>query len=1049
MINWFARNGVAANLLAALLLVGGIGAILNIKVELFPQFSLDNITITVPYRGASPEEVETQVIKRIEERIQDVEGIKELTSVASEGVGTVFAEIEKGYDARQVLDDIQSRVDAIDTFPVETERPIVQELLIKREVLGVNVSGPADERTLKELAERVREELLLLPGITQIEIQSTRSYEIAIEVREEALRRHQLRFEDISAAVQRHSIDLPGGTLKTQGGEILLRTQTQAYEREEFENIPVLVKPDGTRVLIKDVAEVVDGFIDERLVTEFNGQPSVGMTVYEVGEQNPLEIAAKVKTYIEELNTKMPPGIEVTAWRDITFYLWGRLNMLINNGAIGLVLVMLVLGLFLRPSLAFWVTLGIPISFMGAFMVLPWLGVSLNLISLFGFILVLGIVVDDAIVVGESVFSEFQNTHPQSYGERVGASVRGTHAVSVPVTFAVLTTAVAFTPLLNLPGFQGKFLKAIPLVVIPTLLVSLLESKLILPYHLSLCKVGNRDKRERLGWLWKVQRMVADGLEYHIHHHFKPILRLALAWRYATLALFIGILVGVMALFQAKIIRFTPFPAVPSDYIFVNLVYPDGTPSETTEQGLAKVVAALDQITQDTIEAGRGNPFEHRLVELGTSIRGGGPGGSNLSTEGHLASVVVELRKSEERDRQDNAVALANRWREAIGPIPGIKELSFASQAAGGQGEPVNIQVTARNPADLRPLANEIREVLGRYPGIFDISDNLNDGQREIKLRVKPAGEVLGLSQADLGQQVRAAFFGLEPQRVQRGREDVRVMIRYPREQRDSLSDLENLRIRLPDGREVPFQEVAEAEIGTGYASITRVNRQRVVNVIADANKSDPSFDLQAVKKDLTDNVLPGIMNHYPGARYSMEGESREAAEGNQALLASGLVVLLVIYGMLAVPFRSYLQPLIVMSVIPFGLVGALLGHLVMGYPVSTLSIYGIMALTGVVVNDSLVLVDFINRQVREGQPLMEAVRDAGGRRFRPILLTSLTTFCGLIPILLERSLQAQFLIPMAISLSFGIVFATFITLLLVPALYTILEDLKHTTAKL
>lgn len=1050
MIAWFARNGVAANLLAFAIFIAGVAGMFSVKVELFPQFSLDRILVSVPYRGASPAEVETQVIERIEEAIQDVEGIKEIVSTASEGLGSVVAEVETGYEPREVLDDIKSRVDAISTFPTETERPVTQEILIKREVIGVNVSGETDERTLKELAETVRNDLLKLPGITQVEVETARAYEIAIEVSEDTLRRYNLRFDDIVHAIRQFSIDVPGGNLRTRGGEILLRTQGQAYVREDFLDIPVVVRDDGSRLTVGDVATVIDGFEDEVSITKFNGLPTVGLTVFEVGDQNPLDIAEKVKAYVEEKQAELPEGLVISSWRDISVYLQGRLNMLISNGLIGFLLVLLVLGLFLRPSLAFWVTLGIPISFMGTFALMPWMDVSVNLISLFGFILVLGIVVDDAIVVGESVFTEFQGKGSRleaTRTARVNAAIAGTKAVSTPVTFAVLTTAVAFTPLLNLPGFQGKFLKAIPLVVIPTLLWSLVESKLVLPYHLSLCKVGQHRSPEQLGWLSRMQRAVADGLERFVEKVYRPLLQITLAHRYAAVAAFIGIFILSLALVEAKVIRLMPFPPVPSDYIFVNLAYPDGTPIEVTRRGLERVESALDTVIGQIEADGRENPISHQNSVLGRAIGGGGPaGGSASGVQSHLATFIVELKPGEDRSRKDNAVALANRWRETIGQLPGIKELNFAAEAAGGQGSPVNIQVTSGNRGDLRPIANEVKAVLQTYDGLYDIADNLADGQSEIQLDIRPEAEVLGLSQADLGQQVRAAFFGIEVQRVQRGREDVRVMVRYPQEERASVADLEQLRIRTPDGREVPFQEVAEAEIGNGFASIRRVDRERVVNIFANANKSDPDFDLERVKEELTEpgGVLDTILSNYPEASYVMEGESQEAAEGNAALMTGGLLVLVAMYAMLAVPFKDYFQPLIVLVAVPFGLVGAILGHWIMDRPISMLSAYGIMALSGVVVNDSLVMVDFINRQFRGGRPLLDSVRDAGASRFRPILLTSLTTFCGLTPILLERSLQAQFLIPMAISLSFGILFATGITLMLVPASYIILEDMKN-----
>lgn len=1042
MIKWFANNGVAANLLMLIICGGGLASMFfKTKIELFPQFSLDTITIQVPFRGGAPEEVEVNVIQRIEERIQDLEGIKKMTSTAVEGRGVVSLEVDQGYDARKLLDDVKVRVDAIDTFPEETEKPIVEELLIKREVIAVAIYGDTDERTLKQLSEEVRDDLVAIPGITQVAITGIRDFEIAVEVSESDLRRYGLTFQDVVDAVRRSSIDLPGGTIKTGGGEILLRTMGQAYTGEEFESLVLLTADDGTRLTLGDIATVNDGFTDDELLTVYNRQPAVTLMVYEVGTQSPLDISAKVKQYVADKQLELPVGISIDYWRDSSFYLWGRLNMLIENGIIGLALVLVVLTLFLRPSLAFWVTLGIPISFLGTFLIMPWLDVSVNLISLFGFILVLGIVVDDAIVVGESVFTTFQREGPG-----VQSSVRGAQAVSVPVTFAVLTTAVAFTPLLNLPGFLGKFIYAIPMVVIPTLLFSLVQAKLILPYHLSLCKVGDRH-RENLNWFQRMQRKISDGLEWHIDNHYRPMLRWCLNNRYLTFAGFTGLFILVIALMAGGWVKRVEFPNVPSDYISVKLVLPDGAPAQSTRAALDQITDALYAVVNDSKAAGRANPIENIKTTLGQSGFGGGPGGSpGGSASSNIGEVVIEMLKSENLADEDSAVVFANRWREKIGIIPGVKELTFNAVAAGGQGSPVDVQVSGGTLDDLRNFANDLKAKLAEYDGIYDIRDNLSDSQKEIQLDIKPSAEVLGLSLGQLGRQVRQAFFGEEAQRIQRGRDDIRVMIRYPEEERRSLGNLEDMRIRAPDGREVPFSEVAEAELGRGYAAITRVDRERVVNIFADADKD--RIDLNAVNRDLREEIVPELLEKYPSLRASFEGEQREVRESNNVLLSNALLVLFVVYALLAIPFRSYLQPLIVMVVIPYGLCGAVGGHVIMGLfredgmPISRLSMFGMLALAGVVVNDSLVLVDYINRQRKKGIPLKDAVWESGAARFRPILLTSLTTFAGLSPILLEKSLQAQFLIPMAVSLSFGIVFATFITLILVPAIYLILEDI-------
>lgn len=1082
MIAWFARHGVAANLLMVLILVGGYFSLQNVKIELFPEFSLDTISISVPYPGAAPEEVEQQIIERIEEKIEDLRGIKEVNATASEGFGVVLVEVESGYDARRLLDDIKTRVDSISTFPEDAEKPIIEETLIKRQVINIAVHGDMDERSLKEYAEEIREELILLPrkyavpemglpelvrlaftgnfqqivenvfvkpsDISQVEVSGVRDYEIAVEVSEETLREHGLTFQQVVQRVQTGSVDLPGGTLKTPSGEILLRTKGQAYRGDEFEQLVLLTHADGTHLTLGDVASVNDGFTDSALRTTFNGEPGAVLIVYEVGSQNPLDISRKVKQYMVDKQAELPEGVTISTYRDSSFYLWGRLNTMISNGVVGLILVLGVLTLFLRPSLAFWVTMGIPISFLGTVLLMPFIGLSINLISLFGFILVLGIVVDDAIVVGESVFTEFQKSKEPG----TEAAIRGTEAVAMPVTYAVITTMVAFTPLLMLPGFQGKFLIAIPLVVIPTLLFSLVESKLILPHHLSYCHVGDKQQRGSLNPVLKFQRYVSDRLERGIDYYYRPVLKLALDYRYITLAVFSTLLIITIALIAGGWIKVVPFPKVPSDYIFAQLSYPEGTPEAVTKRGIQQIERAIEVVSKQSLDAGRPDPFGGVRVSLGTISSGSGPGGIGSSrSSSNIAEIEVELAKDENRPDEDSAVKLAERWRNAIGSVPGSKSLIFRAVATGGQGDPVDIRVSARSLSDLRAISDELKEALSGFDGITDIRDNLADSQQEIQLKVLPKGEMLGVTQASLGSQVRAAFYGAEAQRVQRGRDDVRVMVRYPRQERESVGDLLNMRVRTPSGVELPLEEVAEVQTGLGFATINRVDGRRVANVITDAEKE--KIDLNAVKREMEEEIVPAILAKYPGSQADFVGESQEVAEGNAALMSKTLLVLFIMYAILAIPFRSYLQPAIIMFVIPFSLVGAVAGHFLVGWfkgtfpealPLSRLSLFGLVALMGVVVNDSLVLVDYINQRRQQDGSLLEAVWNAGAARFRPILLTSLTTFAGLAPILLETSLQAQFLIPMAVSLSFGVAYATILTLLLVPAVYLILEDIKQ-----
>ncbi|MDP4610954.1 MAG: efflux RND transporter permease subunit [Opitutales bacterium] len=1070
MIRWFTENGVAANLLAGIVIVAGLFAASSIKLELFPELDLDIVSVAVPYPGAAPEEVESGIIELIEDRIQDVEGIKKVTATAAEGYGSLAIEVERGYDATEIADKIKVRVDAIDNFPEEAEEPTVEELLIRNEVISLAIFGDTDPKTLKDIAEFIRDELSNKEGITQVDIKGIAEFEISINVSELSLRQYGLTFDHVVQAIRSTSIDIPGGSIKSRGGEILLRTTGKAYEGAAFGDIPVITLPDGSAVYVRDVATVDDGFVDDPLVTEFNGKRAVLLRIFAVGDQSALDVSAQVQAFAKTIDDQLPNGIEVEAFRDFTYYLKGRLQMLIENGIFGLILVFLVLTLFLRPSLAFFVMLGIPISFLGSMLFLPALGISINLASLFGFILVLGIVVDDAIIVGESVFTQFQ----KHGGPGVAASVAGTKKVSIPVTFAVLTTIVAFLPILTIPGFLGKFFFPIPVVVIATLIWSLIESKLVLPYHLTLCKVGGGD-RENLGWLRRQQRKIADGLERFIESTYRPFLNRAIRFRYATAASFIGLLIIMIGMLVGKHLPFVFFPPVPSDYIVAKLVMPEGTPLELTTRAIQQMERGLNELIKETKDKGYGEPFDNAVITIGGQpFEGsGGPMGDSFSQgDTNLAEIAVELVKREDLPGGGDIEALsapnlANRWRELIGPIPGTKEVAFNANAAGAAGMPIDIQLTGRDFKALQAASEAIKAKLATYEGLFDIKDNYSSGKREIQLDLHTTAEPLGLRQADLGRQVRAAFYGVEAQRIQRGRDDIKVMVRYPLDERRSVENLEDLRIRTPDGTEVPFDAVADFEITEGFSKITRIDRRRVLNIIADADKS--VADLGLIKASLsgksqfnfkaklmfwkesepTVSFLDEIVAEYPGVSWSFEGEAREQADIFASLQKMTFIALFIIYALLAVPLKSYIQPVIVMIVIPFGLIGAIGGHMLMGQPMSILSVLGFVALAGVVVNDSLVLVDFINQERAEGMPLREAIEKSGALRFRPIILTSLTTFAGLLPVLFEKSLQAQFLIPMAISLSFGVLFATFITLILVPAFYTILEDIREGAIRL
>ncbi len=1038
-IDWFARNSVTANLLMFGIITAGLISISGIKKEVFPELNTDSITISVAYRGAAPTEVEEGVCVKIEEAIQDIEGIERIRSTAAENLGTVTAEVEHGYAVQDVLDEIKMRVDGIETFPLETEKPVIKEFIMRNQVINIAISGDTDERSLKAIGERMRNELLVYPNITQVELTNVRPYEISIEVSEADLRRYGLTFDEVVRAVRRSSLDLPGGSVKTGGGEILIRTKGQAYHGTEFDKILLRTAPDGTRLYLGNVAAVRDGFADTDQSARFDGKPTAILKVFRVGEESALEVAAAVQEYLVEARLRVPGGISLTTWQDDTKILKSRLDLLLRNGRMGLILVFISLALFLRLRLAIWVSVGLVISFFGAFWLMPIYDVSINLISLFAFIVVLGIVVDDAIVVGENVYSFLEKG-----AKPLDAAIEGTKQVAVPVVFAILTTIAAFWPLLNVEGTMGKVMKVIPIVVISTLTFSLIEALFILPAHLGHSSFMTEKKNPGL-WA-RFQRYFSDRLQDFIHKLYKPTLEWALDFRYTSVAVGVGTLLLTFGLIAGGWIKFIFFPAVDADNVVALLTMPRGTPAEATAAAVKQLEQSALQLRKE-IEQGNGTDeapiFNHILASVGQQpfrVRSSRHNGAVDATfsEAHLGEVNIELAPSE--IRQYSSPEIARRWRKLNGPIPDAVELTFTASLMSS-GEPINVQLSGVNYQELTAAAEKLKAKLRQYNGVYDISDSYRAGKQEIELSITPEAENLGLSLFDLGNQVRQAFYGAEAQRIQRGRDDIRVMVRYPAAERRSLGDLENMRIRVTGGGEVPFSTAANARLGRGYATINRTDRQRTISVTADVDlKIAVPNEILA---DLRQNYLPQLVADHPSIAYTFEGEQREQRRTIAGLKRGFFIAMIMIYGLLAIPFRSYLQPLIVMSAIPFGIVGAVWGHVLMGMELTILSAFGIVALTGVVVNDSLIMVDFINQARQTGVPLAQAIRDAGVSRFRPILLTSLTTFLGLTPLLLEKSVQAQFLIPMAVSLGFGVMFGTFITMVLVPTLYYILEDYK------
>ena len=1055
-IMWLAGNPVAANLLMVLIVVSGLMAAATISVEVFPEVELDRISIRVPYLGAAPEEVESAVVVRVEESIQNIDGIKEIVSTASEGSASIVVELELGADPQQVFHEVTNNVQEITTFPIETERPIVRELATRSKVMDIAIAGETDVAVLKTIAERVRDGLVAMPDVSQVEIVSVPQYEISIEVSEVALRRHQITFDQVANAVRRSSLDVPGGSLRTERGEILLRTVGQAYRGADYENLVFWTRPDGSRLLLSDVATVVDGFAETDQQARFDQVTAVTVSVYRSGEQSALDVAAAVRDYVARAGTWLPEGITLTVWQDQTQALSDRLAIMLNNGAMGFALVLLVLSLFLRMRLAFWVSLGIPISFLGAIAVMPHLDMTVNMVSCFAFILVLGVLVDDAIMVGENI-----HRHQEAHGDGLRGAVEGAQEISKPVIYAVLTTAAAFLPLLLVPGAFGKIFRIIPIVVIPCLLFSLIESLGILPAHLA------HTRRSGPPGPWsRLQQRVANGLLWLVRNGYEPFLEAALRWRYVTAAVGLSSLILTAGIALSGWTSFRFFPSIENEFMSASVTMPLGTPVEVTSEAVAKFEAGAARLRGRLSDETGTDYFRHVATVIGdqpSQAAGGRLGdiGLAVGSDAHLGEVTVELAPAELRTYSSEQLGLM--WRDETGPVPEAVAIELDTSLLD-PGEDVDLQLSGPDLEQLRAAADRIKERLRTYSGVYAISDSLRTGKEEMRLDIRPAAETLGLTLQDLGNQVRQAFYGEEVQRIQRGREDIRVMVRYPRDERRSVGDLENLRIRTPDGGEVPFGLVAEMEPGRGFASIQRVDRNRSVNVTASV---DPQVSSASdVIADLEERILPGMLKNYPDVFYSFRGAQAQQEETVAALRLGFVQSVLMIFALLAIPLRSYVQPFIIMGAIPFGVVGAFWGHLLMGLDVTFMSFFGFVALTGVVVNDSLVMVDFINRERKIGggadrtehdaavgqraaAGIEQAIRRAGSQRFRPIVLTSLTTFVGLVPMMADRSLQAAFFIPMAVSLAFGVMFATFVTLLLVPIAYLILDDLQRLPQRL
>ncbi len=1010
-----AGHSVTANLLMALLLVGGLIFSLKIKKEVFPDYELDMVNITVPYPGASPEEIERGIILAIEEAILDLEGIKKVTSSAAEGVARVTAEIHEGEDIQAIAQDIKNEVDRITSFPEEAEEPQVVIAKRKRFVVSLALYGNESERVLRELAEVVRDRFLQDPAITQVEMVGVRPLEISIEIPQNNLRTYNLTLGEVAQRVRQASVELPGGAIKSERGDVLLRVKDRRDYGREFGQIPVVTTQDGTRVLLEDIATIRDGFEETDNFATYNGKQAVLIEVYRVGDQTPTSVSQAVREELAIINSQvLPAGVTLESRYDRSDIYQQRMDLLLTNGYLGLGLVFILLALFLEARLAFWVSLGIPISFLGSLLILPIFGVSINLVSMFAFIVTLGIVVDDAIVVGENVYHHHQTGLPW-----FEAAVTGAREIAMPVTFSVLTNMVAFMPIFFIPGFMGKVFKQIPIVVISVFAISLIESLLILPAH-----IGHTKERTRSGvfaWLHNGQQRFSSFFSRMVQTRYGPFLDLVLRYRYVTFSIGLAVLLITGGYIKSGRMGFELFPKVESDYAKVTAVLPFGTAFQKTAKVQERLVSAAQKIVAHN--------GDDRLAE-----------GIFAVITGNQAEVRLYLTPPGERPI--STARVTELWRTEVGIIPGLESIKFESDAGGpGSGAAISVELSHRDVQVLERASADLAEALAPYPEVADIDDGFSPGKYQLDFRITPEGRSLGLTSQEVARQVRHAYYGAEALRQQRGRNEVKVMVRLPRDERTSEYNLEEMILRTPVGSEIPLREAVNVKRGRAYTTIDRRDGRRIVTVSSDVRpRSKAGLILGSVKSE----ILPDLQLKYPGLTFSFEGRQADTRESTQSLLRGLMMALIVIYAMLAVPFNSYIQPIIIMISIPFGIVGAVIGHLLMGYSLSVMSLFGVVALSGVVVNDSLVLIDFANRKQRAGLGRHQAVREAGIHRFRPILLTSLTTFGGLAPMIFETSRQARFLIPMAVSLGFGIIFATLITLLLVPTLYLMVEDIKR-----
>ncbi len=1031
LISWFSRNPVAANLVMVLVFFAGAISLATISKEMFPRSERNMISISVPYPGAAPVEVEKGVILPMESVLEGLQGIKKITSGADRDYGRIYLEIEASEDINDVLTQVENRIDSIVDLPDDMEKPTIKKLDSNIWAIGVVVYGELTKPERKALGDQVYDEVLALPEVKDLNLYGAGTYEISIEVKEDRLRELNLTLSEVANAVRVSSLDLPAGIIRSEAGNVLIRTEGKAYVGQDFENIVLRSQVDGTQLLLSDVAEVRDGFTDTIFLNHFDRETAITLAISSLEGQNVLTISEAIHRYVDKKRDTLPKGLSITTFNDLAYDLQGRLDMMSENLVLGGILVALVLGLFLNLKVAFWVILGIPVSFAGAFWLMPMGAVTVNVLSLFAFIMVLGIVVDDAIVIGESVFSEAKSDFQQKrdageipdggYEASVETVVAGAQRVAIPSTIGVLTTMAAFFPIIFIGGSFGGITSAIGIVVILCLTFSLIESKLILPAHLVGLKFG-QPANESVSFVRGIQSKVSQGLKYFIDNIYGVWLRRALRNRYITLAGFLGALIIALGAVGSGIARFEFFPMVPGDGVQAEIIMQDGASVESMLDTIAVVEDAIFAVDEKyRLE----NPGETGLVE-------------NVAffvISDVTANFRVVLTRSEFRTL--SATEIERLWRDEVGLLPDVRKQKYSS-GQGPSGAKISLSLSGSDPEELTLAGMDLQQELSTFPGVYDIYNSQGSGSKEVLINLKPYASQIGITLSDVARQVRQAFYGEEAQRIQRDSDTVKVMVRYPYDERRSILTLENMHIRAGNGEAVAIGEVAEISLGVGLTAIDRLDRKRTVTVTAEVEAD--KIQSGDVVKDVTTNFVPQLLERYPSVSFRLSGGTQEQNEYYGKMAVGFLAALFMIYGLLAVPLRSYIQPVVIMSVIPFGFIGAVIGHMVFSVSINILSVFGIIALAGVVVNDSLILVEFANRGRKDNLSLEDAIVSAGKKRFRAILLTTLTTFVGLLPLLFETSVQAQFVIPMALSLSFGILFASTITLVLIPCLYFVVE---------